>query len=103
MNNYDLIREAIINKQYISCSYNGYYREMCPHTIGTKNGKAQALFYQFGGKSKSGLSTDPKNNWRCIPVNEITNIQVHSGKWYTADNHNQSQSCIDNVDIEIVY
>ena len=50
---YDLIRQAIIEKKQVVAIYNGHQREMCPHVIGTKNGRQKALFYQFGGTSSS--------------------------------------------------
>ena len=64
MSFYNLIRQAIQNRQCVTCEYNGYLRKMTPHVIGTKNGKEQALFYQYGGESSSGLSFDPIKNWR---------------------------------------
>ena len=42
MNTYELIKDAILNKKQITAVYDGYYREMCPHALGTKNGKQQA-------------------------------------------------------------
>jgi hypothetical protein len=53
-NTYNAIRNAIANKQQVVATYKGHVREMCPHVIGTKNGREQALFYQFGGTSSSG-------------------------------------------------
>jgi len=53
MTTYELIRQAIEKKQCITCNYNGYSRKMTPHVIGTKKGKQQALFYQYGGQSSS--------------------------------------------------
>lgn len=60
---YNLIRQAIINKQQVIGVYRGHRREMCPHAIGTKNGREQAIFYQFDGSSSSGLG-QPEKNWR---------------------------------------
>ncbi|MGS1319406.1 hypothetical protein [Stenotrophomonas geniculata] len=50
MSTYAIVRQAILDKHQITAVYDGYYREMCPHAIGEKNGKEQALFYQFGEK-----------------------------------------------------
>lgn len=98
--NYSLIRNAIVAKQQVIADYKGHRRELCPHTIGTKNGREQALFVQFGGSSASGHGS-PEKNWRCIPVAGLTNVSVRSGKWHTASNHSQQQRCIDDVDIEV--
>ena len=48
MSIYNFLKQAIISKQQVIATYNGYYREMCPHVLGTKNGKQHCLFYQFG-------------------------------------------------------
>lgn len=98
--NYNLIRQAIMRKQQVIAEYNGHRRELCPHAIGTKNGREQALFVQFGGSSASGLGT-AEANWRCIPVDGLRNVSIRTGKWHTADNHSQPQTCIDEIDIEV--
>ena len=55
-NTYEIVRKAIIEKKQIVAEYQGHKREMCPHVIGKKYGENQALFYQFGGTSSSGIS-----------------------------------------------
>ena len=79
--NYDIVKQAIIDKDQVIATYDGYTREMCPHVIGTnKDGRPQALFYQFGGESKSGLGpVGSDRNWRCIPVEALTNVYTRSG------------------------
>ena len=99
---YNLIRQAILDKHQIVADYHGYRREMCPHAIGTKNGREQALFFQFAGGSKSGLG-DPEKNWRCIHIDLLTNVSTRDGDWYTAQNHSQRQSCVGVVDEEVAH
>jgi hypothetical protein len=99
--NYDLIRQAIIDLKQVVASYRGYLRELCPHTIGTKNGRKQALFFQFGGESSSGLP--PGGEWRCIPVDEMTDVLVRGGEWHTDGRHSQPQTCIDEIDVEVAH
>jgi len=102
MSNYELIRNAILGKQQVFAVYDTYRRELCPHAIGTKNGRQQALFYQFGGSgSKGPVTPGGLSNWRCIPIDGLSNITVQSGEWHTAANHSKAQTCIDNIDIEI--
>lgn len=103
MSNYSIIKQAILNRQCVTCSYNGYLRKMTPHVIGTKNGTEQALFYQYGGQSSTGLSTDPTKNWRCIPINKITNLSTNTDRFQTANNHSRTQTCIDIIDAEVAY
>ncbi len=101
---YNLIRQAIVNKQQIIARYDGYPREMCPHAIGRKNNREQALFYQFGGSSKSGLGAQgSSSNWRCIPVSGLKDVSLRDGQWHTASDHTQRQTCVDDIDIEVKY
>lgn len=104
MDKYTVIREAILKKQQVVATYRGHRREMCPHAIGTnREARAQALFYQFGGTSSSGLSTDPTEKWRCIPVDDLIDIEVRDGEWVTATNHSRPQSCVFDVDVEVSF
>jgi hypothetical protein len=82
MDTYELIKQAIRNKQQVVATYKDYYREMCPHALGTKNQKKQCLFYQFGGQSKSGGLPE----WRYIPVDGLTDVSIQDGLWHTSDN-----------------
>ena len=99
---YNLIRQAILDKQQVIADYGGHRREMCPHAIGTKNGREQALFFQFGGGSNSGLR-NPERNWRCIHIDLPTSVSTRDGDWCTAHNHSQQQSCVGVVDVEVAY
>ncbi|ELN4236127.1 hypothetical protein [Klebsiella variicola] len=101
-NNYELIARAIREKLQIIAVYQGHYREMCPHALGKKKGRQQALFYQFGGSSSKGQVTpNSPSNWRCIPIDGLTEIKLQAGEWHTAQNHSQAQTCIDIIDIEV--
>jgi hypothetical protein len=101
-NVYNVIREAIINKQRVTATYNGHVREMCPHVIGTKAGREQALFYQFGGTSSGGaIVPGSPQNWRCIPIGGLTNVTVNGGPWRTGSNHSIPQTCVDVIDVEV--
>jgi len=104
MNNYDIIKQAILKKQQITATYNGLHREMCPHVIGKKNGKAHCLFYQFAGQSSSGsIVPNSLENWRCIPVDKLKDVVAREGEWNTAGNHSTSQTCVDDVDVEVQF
>lgn len=102
-NTYDLIRNAIAKKQIVVATYQDLIREMCPHVIGKKNGKEQALFYQFGGQSRSdpGITPGSPNNWRCLPIDGLSNVTVKDGQWVTAENHSRPQTCVDEIDLEV--
>lgn len=93
---YDLIRQAIERKQQVLGFYHGYYREMCPHAIGlNKRGEPQALFYQFAGESSRRLGPPGSpENWRCIRVNELSDVSVRDGAWHTATDHTSRETCV---------
>ena len=101
---YNLIRQPIAKKQQVTGMYNGYIRNMCPHVIGTKNGREQALFYQFAGGSSSGLApAGAPDNWRCMPISMLSQVAVEDGEWHTAPNHSRPQTCVDEIDLEVEF
>ena len=101
---YQIVRQAIIDKKQIVAEYNGHVREMCPHVIGEKNGRLQALFYQFGGTSSSkSIIPGSKDNWRCVIIENLRVIEVRDGDWYSSSDHTRPQTCVDEVDVEVDY
>ena len=78
---FDMVRDAIINKKIIEATYGGYSRKMCPHALGTLKGRKVALFFQFEGGSRSGQH---RSNWRTLPIDGLTDVQVIGGKCHTA-------------------
>lgn len=99
------IRDAIQKKQTVTAEYNGYRRVMCPHVVGwNRNGREQALFYQFAGDSSSGLGPPgAADNWRCIPLAGLRGVVVSDGPWHTAPNHTRPQTCVATIDTEVNY
>jgi hypothetical protein len=102
---YAMIRDAILNRDIVVANYHGYIRAMCPHVIGKKNGRAQAVLYQFAGGSSSGLQPDGSpSNWRCLFIDELSGIVIkHStGEWHTAPNYSSvTQNCISEIDVKV--
>lgn len=98
MSAYNVFRQAILERKQVTCMYHGHERHVCPHTLGTKNGKEKVLTYQFGGGSSSGLP--PDGEWRCMFVEEVSNAQVVEGPWHTNPRHSKPQTCVDSVDVE---
>jgi hypothetical protein len=93
---YQMIRQAILDKDIVVATYHGYVREMCPHILGTKRGRLQSLMYQFAGESSHGLEPDGSPaNWRCIIVEELLGVSVKKGQWHTASNYSRPQTCVD--------
>lgn len=98
--NYTTIRSAMAAKQQVICTYNGYHRELCVHTLGTSGNKEMALAYQFAGDSSNPPRTDA-DRWRCLEVEKIEKLAVRDGEWYSADNHSKKQTCVKEVDLEV--
>lgn len=99
MNAYDLIRDAIITRQQVLCTYKDRHRECCPHAIGLKKGRQHALMFQFAGDSSKGLP--PGGEWRCMDVAELTNVVSQNGPWHTRNDHSRPQTCIDQIDVDV--
>ena len=98
VNVYDLIREATLRRRQVLATYNGRRRELCPHVLGTKNGRRQALFFQFAGETGSMLP--PGGDWRCIPVDELVDVIVRDGPWHTGAGDQRAERCVDVIDVE---
>lgn len=95
---YELIRQATLARNQVLATYRGHRRELCPHVLGTKEGRRQALFFQFGGGSSSGLPAG--GEWRCIPVDGLEHVVVRDGPWHTGVVHEQPETCVDTIDVE---
>ncbi len=95
----ETIITAIRSKLVVAADYQGYQRVMCPHVIGYKGSILNALFFQFAGGSKSGLP--PGGQWRCIHVDELTNVTAAPGEWHTGPDHSRPQNCVDTIIAEV--
>lgn len=95
---YEVFRQAILARKPVTCLYHGRPREVCPHTLGTKNGREKVLSFQYGGESSRGLP--PGGEWRCMFVDEVSNAVQIEGPWHTRDDHSRPQTCVDSVDVE---
>lgn len=101
---YRMIRQAIIDKNIVVATYHGHVREMCPHVLGMKNGRAQGLFYQFAGGSTVGLEQNGSpSNWRCVIIDELSEVSIRKslGEWHTASNYSKPQTCVDRATIDV--
>jgi hypothetical protein len=103
---YEIVRDAITNRKVVTATYRNRVRVMCPHVLGTKRGRPQALFYQFAGESNSGLGPDgDPENWRCMFLDELSAVSSSdaAGPWHTAPNHSRPQTCVDAIDVEVAF
>ncbi len=98
--NYDVIRQAMLLHKPVALTYNGFYREVCVHALGlNKFGREQALMFQYGGGSSSGLPAD--GEWRCMAVANAQNVRIIEGGWRSRQDHEETQTCVAQVDVEI--
>jgi hypothetical protein len=95
---YALVRRAIEERRQVHATYAGHQRRMCPHVIGTRAGQPRALFFQFAGGSGRGLA--PGGDWRCLPLDGLSDVSARDGSWHTRA-HSEPQSCIDDVDLAV--
>ncbi len=96
---YRLFRRAIIERQQITCMYDGYFRELCPHVLGHTKGEEKALAYQFVGGSRSGLPAG--GEWRCLFLAQVRDTRLRAGHWHTGRRHGTTQTCVENVDVNV--
>ncbi len=101
MSIYGQIREAVANKRAVRVIVKGNSRDVCPHVIGRKNGREQVQTYQFAGYSSSDLA--PGGEWRCIVVNDISDVTDIGDNWHTGPGHFRDQTCVDEVDLKVDY
>jgi predicted DNA-binding transcriptional regulator YafY len=95
------LEQALTERRPVRAVYRGSQRVVCPHALGWKNGRPKVLAYQVGGTSHGGLSTDPRQRWRCMFVDEIDDAMITDGPWKTADNYSHDSNCIDDLEIEV--
>lgn len=101
---FQLIERAMRERKIVLATYDGHPREMCPHTLGHKHGREKALFYQFGGSSRSGaLAPDGSPaNWRCAFLDQLQDVSLLDGPWHTAiGGHSRPQTCVDDITLEV--
>jgi hypothetical protein len=99
---YDIIVDAIRTKKQVFATYQGHARELCPHVLGAKNGKHQVLCYQFGGSSSKGpVVTGSAQNWRCLRLDELSDVMSAEGPWHCVSPHTRPQTCIDDIHVEV--
>jgi hypothetical protein len=99
---YRLVRRAVVSRSPISAIYHGYGRLLCPHRLGwNRRRQPRVLCYQYGGESQSGLQpVGASANWRCIAVDELSQVELLDDAWRTAPNHSRPQTCVAEVDVD---
>jgi hypothetical protein len=94
---YILFRDALLAEQQVVCSYDGRFRELCPHIIGTnKRGEEAVLAWQFAGGSSGKLP-----QWRCLRLANVKDARARNGRWHEGGSHRTAQSCVSEIDLDI--
>ena len=96
---YTLFEQAMRGRKQIVCIYGGYPRELCPIILGNSQGQEKALTYQFGGRSRSGLSKG--GEWRCLFLAKVSDVELRDGPWFAGSSHDQPQGCVEIVDLDV--
>ena len=97
MDAYSLLAEAIGSKQQVAARYHDRERIFSPHALGTKRSVAHVLVYQYAGGSETGLP--PGGEWRCLNVEELSDLRLEPGAWHTAPNVFNPQTCLDEIEV----
>ena len=99
---YRMVYAAIKDRRPIWAVYHGLPRLFCPHRLGrNKEGRLRVLCYQYGGESESGLQPPGSAaNWRCVVLEQLSEVELLEGPWQTAPNHSRPSSCIVGADID---
>ena len=96
---YAIFRQAILSEKQVSCIYDGHPRELRPVILGFSKGEEKVLAYQIGGTSSGGLP--PEGQWKCLRVANVRNATIHNGLWREGEWHRKTQTCVENVDVDI--
>jgi hypothetical protein len=100
---YSLVRAAIRGRRPIAAVYEGCKRLLCAHKLGwNKDGQLRVLCYQYAGESQSGLGpAGAPENWRCLAIEKLSDVELLETPWQTATNHSRPQTCIEDIDIDV--
>jgi hypothetical protein len=100
-NSYQILRQAILARQPVTCRYKGHVREVCPHILGTTGKREKVLAWQFAGGSNSPGGLPIGGEWRCMFVDEITLAVTTPGEWHAGRDHRWDQTCVEKVDVDV--
>jgi len=97
------VRAAILHRRPIAALYRGRRRLLCPHLLGwNRQRRLQVLCYQYGGDSESGLQpAGSSDNWRCLAVENLSQVELLDDLWQTAENRSRPQNCIEEVELDV--
>jgi len=94
---------AIVHRRPIAALYRGHRRLLCPHLLGwNRQQRLLVLCYQYGGESETGLKpAGARDNWRCLAVEHLTQVELLDDPWQTAENYSRPQRCIEELELDV--
>jgi uncharacterized protein (DUF4415 family) len=96
---YECCVDAIVNRRLLTFRYQGFYRVVCPHVLGSGKDRLRLLAFQIGGESSQPLP--PEGIWRCFGLEEIESPELQKGKWRTGEKHERPNTCITDVHLDV--
>ena len=96
---YELFALAMAERKPVHCTYSGYQRIVCPVILGHTKGEEKALVFQIGGQSSKPLP--PQGQWRCLKLANVSGAELHDGPWRSGSSHQQAQTCVEDVDLDV--
>lgn len=108
---WELLAQAIRYREQVVATYGGRRRVFCPHALGIKRGRRHALVFQVedmayprpvvGSSGTIHPASAPGNGWRCLDVDELSDVMLRRGPWHSAANVFGPQTCMDEVHLFI--
>jgi hypothetical protein len=76
---YQRIWRAVRNREPLSFSYGGKFREALPIVLGySSDGREAAMVYQTAGQTSPGRDLP---GWRCFYLTDVRDIKSRKGGW----------------------
>jgi predicted DNA-binding transcriptional regulator YafY len=94
-----VLSAALTTRRPVKARYHGQERILSPHALGWKNGRAKLLAYQADVAATG--STDSRQQWRSMFIDEIEGPTICDHPWQTADNYTPHHNGIDQLDLAV--
>ena len=78
---YEILREAIVERRSLTCTYDGCIRFFSPHILGKSlDGRECVIGFQYAGK-RSGEPLPDEGEWCCFVVEKISRLRLNGDRW----------------------
>ena len=91
-----ILELALLERRPVQAVYHGRARQLCPHALGWKNGRAKVLAHQADDHA-----TDPRQQWLSLFIDELHDTAITDQPWQSAPNHTPHTNGIDQLDAHI--